>query len=234
MITDPELDGVGESGRTGERAEQAEEPAPRGRADGTAGARRPWLWALGGAVIASAVWAGGLYAFGDRLAAPGISYRATENLCEDFRARALEKIAGDLHRYEPVNQQNDHPAVRGAICTLRNGETQSTLTVRVQVDLHRKTDPGPEFDVPSLGFAADLGTGRTESVRGLGERAVVFATRGDSTIRLRVLDGGAVFTLETYGNGLGGNTPADSAAIRAAMAQDARELLATLKKQGAR
>ncbi|MEU4122756.1 hypothetical protein [Streptomyces virginiae] len=230
MITDPELDGAWETGHAGERAQEAEELAPRGGADGAAGARRPWLWALGGAVIASAVWAGGLYAFGDRLAAPGISYRATENLCEDFRARALGKIAGDLHRYRPMNQQNHHPAVRGAICVLQNGETQSTLTVRAQVDLHQKTDPGPEFDVPSLWLAADVGKGRTESVQGLGERAVVFVAPGDGAVQLRVLDDGAVFTLETYGNGSGGNTPADSAALQTAMIEDARELMAALKK----
>ncbi|MFF8259205.1 hypothetical protein [Streptomyces virginiae] len=227
MITDPELDGAWETDRAGERAEEL---APRGRAEGAAGARRPWLWALGGAVAASAVWAGGLYAFGEKLAAPEISYRATENLCEDFRAQALGRIAGDLHRYRPMNQQNDHPAVRGAICVLQNGESVSTLTVRAQVDLHKRTDPGPEFDVPSLWLAADLGAGRTEAVEGLGERAVVLVSPGDATVQLRVLDGGAVFTIEAYGSGRAQNAPADTAALHAAMAEDARALMAALKK----
>ncbi|MFD6231064.1 hypothetical protein ACFWFZ_30000 [Streptomyces sp. NPDC060232] len=229
MITDPELDDAWETGRAGEQAEAAEELAPRGRAEGAAGARRPWLWALGGALVASAVWAGGLYAFGEKLAAPEISYRATENLCEDFRARALGQIAGDLHRYRPMNQENDHPAVRGAICVLQNAETVSTLTVRAQVDLHDKTDPGPEFDVPSLWLAAQVGAGATESVQGLGERAVVFVMPGDA-VQLRVLDGGAVFTLETYGSGIAGDTPADTAAIQSALVEDARALMAALKK----
>ncbi|WP_052680522.1 hypothetical protein [Streptomyces sp. NRRL F-4428] len=229
MITDPELDGAWETGRAGERAEAAEELAPPGCTEGVAGARRPWLWALGGAVAASVLWAGGLYAFGEKLAAPGISYRATENLCEDFRAQALGRIAGDLHRYRPMNQQNDHPAVRGAICSLQNGESVSTLTVRAQMDLHKKTDPEAEFEVPSRWRAEQVGAGVPESVQGLGERAVVIVMPG-GTVQLQVLDGGAVFTLEASGSSVTGNAPGDTAALKAAMVQDARELMSALRK----
>ncbi|MFJ9544760.1 hypothetical protein [Streptomyces erythrochromogenes] len=227
MIGEPELDAAWETDHT---TRPAEEIAPREREAGAAGARRPWLWALGGAVIASAVWAGGLYAFGDRLSAPELSYRATENLCQDFEARALSRIAGDLHRYRPMNQQNDHPAVRGAICVLQSGETVSNLSVRTQVDLHRRTDPEAEFDVPSLWLAAEIGVGRTEAVQGLGERAVLIVAPGDAALQLRVLDGGAVFTIETYGTGSSPNTPTDTAALQAAMVEDGRALLAALKK----
>ncbi|WP_328739315.1 hypothetical protein OHA91_14365 [Streptomyces erythrochromogenes] len=227
MIGEPELDAAWE---TDHAARPAEELAPREREAGGPGARRPWLWALGGAAIASAVWAGGLYALGDRLAAPELSYRATENLCQDFEARALSKIGGNLHRYRPMNQQNDHPAVRGAICVLQDGETTSTLRVRAQVDLHKKTDPAAEFDVPSLWLAAEIGAGRTEAVQGLGERAVLLVAPGDAVVQLKVLDGGAVFTIEAFGTGSTGNTPADTAALQAAMVEDARALLAALKK----
>ncbi|MFJ1567014.1 hypothetical protein ACIOG8_22820 [Streptomyces erythrochromogenes] len=227
MIGEPELDDAWETDRA---AQPTEELAPREREAGGPGARRPWLWALGGAAIASALWAGGLYALGDRLAAPELSYRATENLCQDFEAQALGRIAGDLHRYRPMNQQNDHPAVRGAICVLQNGESVSSLRVRTQVDLHHKTDPAAEFDVPPLGLAAELGAGRTEAVQGLGERAVLLVAPGDAALQLKVLDGGAVFTIETYSTGSTGNTPADTAALQAAMVEDARALLAALKK----
>ncbi|MFE5719234.1 hypothetical protein [Streptomyces erythrochromogenes] len=226
MISDPELDGTGET-RPAKPAEQAEEPPPRA---GEAGARRPWLWALGGAAIASALWAGGLYAFGDRLAAPELSYRATENLCQDFEARALGRIAGDLHRYRPRNQYDDHPAVRRAICSLQNGESVSTLTVRAQVDLHRKTDPGPEFGVPSAWFSPEVGAVRTEEVRGLGERALLVVGPREMSVELKVLHGGAVFTVGATGTGGEQSTRADTAALRAAMVEDARALLAALKK----
>ncbi|UUY49600.1 hypothetical protein NRK68_21670 [Streptomyces yangpuensis] len=232
MISDPELDGTGET-RPAQPAERTQEPPPRGREADGAEARRPWLWALGGAALASAVWAGGLYARGDRLAAPQVSYRATENLCQDFEARALSRIAGGLHRYRPQNRQDDHPAVHRAICSLQNGESVSTLTVRVQVDLHRKTDPGPEFDVPSDLFFAEPDAVRTQEVRGLGERALLSSGLRDGTVELRVLRGGAVFTVVVIGTGSEPKTPADTAALRAAMVEDARELMTALKEQGA-
>ncbi|WP_030774570.1 hypothetical protein [Streptomyces sp. NRRL F-2664] len=230
MITDPEYDGAWQTGRAAGQEDRPEELASYGRREDAPGARRPWLWALGGAVAASAVWAGGLFAFGDRLAAPEISYRATENLCEDFEARALSGIAGNLHRHRPMNQQNDHPAVRGAICVLQNGESVSTLTVRAQVDLHRKTDPQAEFDVPSLGLAAEIGWGRTEAVQGLGERAVLQVSPGGAVVRLKVLDGGAVFTVGVHGTGTGHSAPADAEAIQAALIEDTRALSAALKQ----
>ncbi|MFE1831424.1 hypothetical protein [Streptomyces yangpuensis] len=229
MISDPELDGAGET----RPAQPAEEPPPRGGAAAGAGARRPWLWALGGAALASALWAGGLYAFGERLAAPQLSYRATQNLCLDFEARALSRIAGDLHRYRPMNRENDHPAVRGAGCALQNGESVSTFTVRAQVDLHRKTDPGPEFDVPSSAWTpAGTGAGRMEEVRGLGERALLLVGPRDMWVELKVLHGGAVFTVTVTAGGTGSEptTPADTAALRSAMVEDARDLMTALKK----
>ncbi|MFE0580823.1 MULTISPECIES: hypothetical protein [unclassified Streptomyces] len=232
MISDPELEGGWEADRA---ARPAERLAPHGpeaegwEADGP-GVRRPWLWALGGAVVASAVWAGGLFALGDRLAAPEVAYRATKNLCQDFEARALSRIGGDLHGYRPVNKESEHPAVRGAICNLQNGEIVSTLTVRVQVDLHRKTDPAAEFDAPPLGLVAAIGEGRNEAVQGLGERAVFFSAPGETLVRLKVLDGGAVFTIEAYTTVDRSNAPADGAELQAAMIEDARALLAALKE----
>ncbi|MFJ6779730.1 hypothetical protein [Streptomyces yangpuensis] len=226
MISDPELDGAGET----RPAQPAEEPPPRGGEAAGAGARRPWLWALGGAALASVLWAGGLYAFGERLAAPEISYRATQNLCLDFEARALSRIAGGLHRYRPLNRQDDHPAVRRAICQLQNGESISTLTVHVRVDLHRKTDPGPEFDALSIPLFAEMDPRRAEEVRGLGERALLLVGPGGGSVELKVLHGGAVFTVTATGTGSAPDTPADTSALRAAMVEDARALLTALKE----
>ncbi|WP_159393542.1 hypothetical protein [Streptomyces sp. TN58] len=227
MISDPELDGAGET-RPAQPAEQTALPPPSGREATGARARRPWWWALGGAALASAVWAGGLYAWGDRLAAPDLSYRATENLCQDFAARKLSRIAGDLHRYRPVNRQDDRPAVHRASCSLQNGESVSTLHVTAQVDLHRRTDPGPEFDVPPAWHPSETGAGRTEEVRGIGERALFLVGPQETSAELKVLHGGAVFTLRASGNEP--KTPADTAVLRAAMAEDARELMTALKK----
>ncbi|MEU4731026.1 hypothetical protein [Streptomyces sp. NPDC023588] len=232
MITDPEIDGGWDTAGT---AQPPQEFAPGGRA-ATAGAStaRPWLWALGGVVVASAVWAGGLYAFGDRLSEPTLSYRASKNLCEDFKARTLSGLTGDLHKNRPVNEESSHPAVYGAVCVLENGgDGPRDFTVGVQVDLHKKTDPSAEFDVPPLELIAYTGDLRTEEVPGLGERAVMTAPAGDQTLALKVLDGGAVFSLQANAATFeekNGRPATDATAVQAAMIEDMRALMTALRK----
>ncbi|MGW6978640.1 hypothetical protein ACWGE1_04150 [Streptomyces sp. NPDC054932] len=235
MITEPELGGEWKTesldpARSGRPGGPGEGPAPRERA---AGGARPWLWALGGVVAASAVWAGGLYALGDRLAGPEISYRASQNLCEDFRAQTLGGIAGDLHKARPMNQENVHPAVDGAACHLQNVEGMPDFIVVAQVDLHKKTDPSVEFGLPEVGEIAKYGAPRTEVVPGLGERAVLTVWPGGQWLNLKVLDGGAVFTVAasavTYEE-KNGRPATDADAVQAALIEDTRELMAALKK----
>ncbi|MEW2139740.1 hypothetical protein AB0892_24685 [Streptomyces sp. NPDC005409] len=232
MITDPEIDGDWDTAGT---AQPPQELAPGGRpAKPGASSARPWLWALGGVVVASAMWAGGLYAFGDRLSEPTLSYRASKNLCEDFEARTLSGLTGDLHKKPPMNQESDHPAVDGAVCQLNNVEGVPDFIVKAQVDLHKKTDPSTEFDVPPLADIADSGSVRTEAVPGLGERAVVLTSPGGLDQELRVLDGGAVFTVRVLAYGTydekNGRPATDATAVQAAMIEDMRELMAALRK----
>ncbi|MFJ3515466.1 MULTISPECIES: hypothetical protein [unclassified Streptomyces] len=241
MITDPELDEEWkteslEPARSGRSGRPAEQPAARERAATGAGPR-PWLWALGGALVASAVWAGGLYTSGDLTAGPEISYRAPENLCEDFRAQALSGITGDMHRKRPVNHESDHPAVYTARCVLENAGQDGVATdflVEARVELHKKTDPSAEFDVPVPGNIVWAGAGRTAAVPDLGERAVMTVMPTDTSLNLKVLDGGVVFTLEVGAYTLGeknGRPATDADAVQAAMIEDMRALIAALKEQ---
>ncbi|WP_404956968.1 hypothetical protein [Streptomyces sp. 147326] len=227
MITDPELDAEWD---TAEPAEVAEPLAPRERA--AAGTSRPWLWALGGVVAASAVWAGGLYALGDRPAAPTLSYRATENLCEDFKAQTLGGLAGDLHKKRPMNQESDHPAVYGAACVRNNVDGMPDFIVTARVDLHKKVDPSTEFEVPPLRAMADTGDVRREAVPDLGEDAVMIVSASGQLQELKVLDGAAVFTVEVWAGTYAekNDRPAtDATAVQAAMIEDMRELMVALK-----
>ncbi|MEV7446440.1 hypothetical protein AB0O22_35740 [Streptomyces sp. NPDC091204] len=227
MITEPELDGEWD---TAQAAEVAEPLAPRERA--AAATARPWLWALGGVVAASAVWAGGLYALGDRLAAPPLSYRATKNLCADFRAEALSGITGDLHK-RPVNKEVGHPAVDAATCVMNNSpDYPGDFFVYVGTALHKKADPSTEFGVPSVDDLANVGDQRTEELPDLGERAVMTAWAGDQGLNLKVLDGGAVFNIRVFATTFAekdGRPATDANAVQAAMVQDMRELMAALK-----
>ncbi|MFE9932862.1 hypothetical protein [Streptomyces sp. NPDC005533] len=227
MITDPELDG---DWGAAEAAEVAGPLAPRERP--AAAASRPWLWALGGMLAASAVWAGGLYALGGPSAAPTLAYRATKNLCEDFRGRALSGITGDLHT-RPVNKEVGHPAVDAATCVMNNNaDYPRDFFVYANVELHKKADPSTEFGVPSVDDLANVGDLRTEEVPDLGERAVMTAWAGEQGLNLKVLDGGAVFNLRVFATTFAekDDRPAtDSNAVQAALIADMRELMAALK-----
>ncbi|MDX3540748.1 hypothetical protein PV721_41990 [Streptomyces sp. MB09-01] len=227
MITDPELDAEWDTGGPAEAAE------PLAAGERAAGTSRPWLWALGGVVVASAVWAGGLYFFGDRLAEPTLSYRATENLCEDFKARTLGGLAGDLHKKRPMNQESNHPAVYGAACVLNNVDGMPDFIVSAQVDLHKKVDPSTEFEVPPLGEMANTGDVRREAVPDLGEDAVMIMSGSGQLQKLKVLDGGAVFTVEVWASTYAekNDRPAtDATAVQAAMIEDMRALISALEK----
>ncbi|MFG2971917.1 hypothetical protein ACGFYY_02785 [Streptomyces sp. NPDC048331] len=103
----------------------------------------------------------------------------------------------------------------------------------VEADPHKKTDPSAEFDAPSPHNLASAGGGRTGAVPDLGERAVMTAMAGDNWLILKVLDGGAVFTVEAGADNFAetnGRAATDVDAVRAAMIEDMRELMATLKK----
>ncbi|MER6448560.1 hypothetical protein [Streptomyces venezuelae] len=232
MISDPEL---GEEWKTEalEPDRPGDRPAPGERAAGGPGPR-PWLWALGGALVASAVWAGGLYAYGT--AQPEIRYRESANLCQDFRATALSGITGDMHTKKPLNLQSDHPAVYAARCGLENAGKDGVATdfaVVAQVGLHKKTDPSAEFDAPDLRVLAYTGDARTVAVPDLGERAEMTVTSGERWLILKVLDGGVVFTLEAGATTFAetnGRPATDVDAVQAAMIEDMRALMSTLKK----
>jgi hypothetical protein len=69
----------------------------------------------------------------------------------------------------------------------------------VTVDLHKKTDPRPEFEDQHAIDAADLTPAETATtVSGLGDLAYVL-TVSEQRQQLKVLHGGAVFTLTVTG-----------------------------------
>ncbi|MER6448561.1 hypothetical protein, partial [Streptomyces venezuelae] len=167
MITDPELDGEGESAGPAEVVQDAVEPGPRAPS-------RPWRWVAAAVVATSALWAGGLAALGDRTAEPEIRYRVTDDLCGQFKAPALEGLLGGLSTAVP-EVGSRHPALDWASCTRSSDRpvASGTFYTTAAIELHKKTDPAAEFarDTPlSRMFVHD---GAWESVPGLGEEALV-------------------------------------------------------------
>ncbi|MCX4627847.1 hypothetical protein [Streptomyces sp. NBC_01443] len=227
MISEPELEGEWDPGRPPTAAEEPESPRERVR-----GPRRAWLWALGGAVLASAVWAGVLTAqdrFGD--AAPRIAYRHVEDLCKvklTAVSGSTEQLTGHYGRHE------EHPALDWAYCAHGAPYVDGRLSyeVEVLVRLHKKTDPRTEFGagptgLGGIGAMASSG-GEVEQVPGLGERALLTHRVGGS--RLEVLDGGAVFSLTVQWYGEPDAADPDEAAVQAAMVEDMRALMTSLRK----
>ncbi|MER5727865.1 hypothetical protein ABT084_05815 [Streptomyces sp. NPDC002138] len=237
MISEPEAD----SGWTTELSASpgaAAETLPAPERGGGPGRGGRWVWALGGAVLASALWAGGLYALGDRMAAPPVAYRLPEKLCDTLKAKALTAAFGDLRTGNPSSQNTENPAVDWAMCMMGSpSDTDKPVSYNVwaSLQLHKKTDPEPEFDVESPWQPHATTLGRA-SVPDLGERAVMARTADGQGPELKVLDGGAVFTLTIVpfsgmtrdpGAAPGG---VDYAPIEAAMISDMRDLMAALRK----
>ncbi|MFD7263883.1 hypothetical protein [Streptomyces sp. NPDC059874] len=227
MIGEPELDG--EWRGAGHPAEEAVAPEPLPRRP------RPWLWALGGAVVASAVWAG-VPAAQDRFTtAPRISYRHSEDLCREAPLAMLAKVTGPLAQREPRHAES--PALDWATCEF-NGEWSGPREPdgklayygQVQVELHKKSDPGPEF---GAGLDRDLLLGpeidEVAEIPELGERALLHGYMRAS--RLQVLDGGVVLTITVNWMGDEGGADADTDALASAAIEDMRALLVALKKK---
>ncbi|GLF94396.1 hypothetical protein [Streptomyces yaizuensis] len=204
MISEPEL--IGADGEIPPRPPAP--PLPPVGDDAVIGDRPPrppraplraWLWALGGAAVASALWAGGLYAYASREPDPD-GYRVSADLCEDAEMKAVTALYGARHEPDPSAQE--HAAMDWSRCWYSFGEEvtgegyqDGTGTVVIEYRLSRRTDPGPQFDADvmlenSFGGPVDL-----DPVPDLGERAFFARTESDEVPRLHVLDGQAVVSL---------------------------------------
>ncbi|MFJ8208457.1 hypothetical protein [Streptomyces sp. NPDC096033] len=226
MIGEPEIEG---EWATEAPARFADAAGPAGREGSLRAA--PWRWALGGALVASAVFAGVLVVqerYGE--AGPPIRYRHSEQLCSETPLKSVGAALGGLGGGTPGHGEG--PALDWSSCAASgNREDQAFMSdARVMVELHKKTDPGPEFGlVPGMEAYAIPVT--YEKVSGLGERALFIGVKHSP--RLQVLDGGTVVTLTVGWWTKGAADPGDKVdedAVKAAMVEDARALLTRLRK----
>ncbi|MBH5334798.1 hypothetical protein IHE55_08310 [Streptomyces pactum] len=157
-------------------------PAPAGR--------KPWLWALGGAVAASAVWAGAVFATGGFGGDPDpelAGYAYTDDLCasSDFSAVTDD---GDYQKEEPDDSDEknpehfgtEHAALDSMNCNIdfepanADSDDYSSAWLYSTAQLHKKTDPGPEFEATYRAYE-DQKRGsyryRLKEIKGLGDEA---------------------------------------------------------------
>ncbi|MFI6690585.1 hypothetical protein ACIBLA_02265 [Streptomyces sp. NPDC050433] len=222
MISEPELEGEPPAPVPAPRIpgqpgvpEREQEPDPESEPE-TMGAdgrplirgaplrQRPWVWGLTGVLVTSAVWAGGLWAY-DRAGPDLQGYRVSRNLCLDADLSALSAAVGE--KREPFAATGEDKALDQAVCTVSlapkrapgaKGHPGPSVRAYAEITytLHKKTDPGPQFDA-SLIHPADQGSGAEtlKLVPGVGERAYLLSQSGGDNPALEVLDGQAVLSL---------------------------------------
>ncbi|MGW4627784.1 hypothetical protein [Streptomyces rubiginosohelvolus] len=209
MISEPELVGEDEPGSSADVVSgfDAEQGAP-------SSGRRRWhgaLWGVAGALTASAVWAAAVFGYGiggdGKPDARG--YRVESGSCAAMELKELARALGKPEAETTTELDGiEHPALHRIRCTVdfpeselgeRDGAAgagwytgyQASLTA----ELHKETDPRPEFEASStLTEIEGSGVERVERVPDLGDRAYL-VIMDDSSMRLNVVEGGAVMTL---------------------------------------
>lgn len=190
--------------------------APAAGGGGKSGAGKAVLWAVVGAAVASALWGGGVLLLGKGSSSPDLrGYKPVKNLCStaDLSAFQSDYPKGDN---DPTTYTSDRPALVQMYCgesLEREDSSYSTAYVSIEADLHRKADPGPEFEDRWKSFG-DHGSKPSNNykvtpVDGIGDEAYLItqdtvptssdssssSDSGDRTVVLAVRDGGLTITL---------------------------------------
>ncbi|MEU9404498.1 hypothetical protein AB0E08_02130 [Streptomyces sp. NPDC048281] len=176
-------------------------PATGGNAAG-----RAVLWAVVGAVVASAAWAGGLFLTGGFGSSADLrGYRAPANLCSsaDYSSFKDEYPVDDS---SPTKNVMKDPALEQSYCSLSLKKTSTSYGdayLSMEVDLHKKTDPGPEFTATWKNYGDSHSDYDVTPVQGIGDEAYLVTqdtsngstTSGSRYATLAVRDGWMTFTM---------------------------------------
>ncbi|MEU6192637.1 hypothetical protein [Streptomyces sp. NPDC047061] len=206
-------------------------------------AGRAVLWAAVGAVVASAAWAGGLFLTGGFGTSADLrGYRAPANLCSsaDYSSFKDEYPVDDS---SPTKNAMKDPALDESDCSLSLKKTSSSYGdayLTMQVDLHKKTDPGPEFTATWKNYGDSHTDYDVTPVQGIGDEAYLVTqdtsngstTSGSRYATLAVRDGWMTYSmsysayLSTYDSDTDPPTVGD---VTGWLKTDARSTLEQLK-----
>ncbi|MFF7366851.1 hypothetical protein ACIP3A_33125 [Streptomyces tricolor] len=160
-------------------------PAPP--AGGGTGAGRAVLWAAVGAVVASAAWAAGVFVVGGNGDSADLrGYSAPGNMCSsaDYTSFKDEYTENDS---SPTRTSLKDPALEESYCSLslkKPGSTYADAYLTLQLDLHKKTDPGPEFTATWKNYGDSHKGYDVDRVEGIGDEAYLVShdtTNGSSS-----------------------------------------------------
>jgi hypothetical protein len=160
---------------------------------------RHWTWALGGALAASAVWAGALAVWDPGHRTPDLhGYHLAANPCA---GGDLEPVfdATPRHRFsaDPADTLWG-TALDRSQCRAENlvgddsGTSPNNYDAVLTVELHKTTDPRPEFDDEHHAILPSVTS--VQPLRGIGDEAYLLHV-DPGTVQLDVLHGGAVVSL---------------------------------------
>lgn len=218
MISEPEMSDEAGGGLPSDLLSSSGDPDT-----GTVAVRkpRPWLWAVGGIVAASAVWAAVLHGTGST--APDLhGYHLFGNPCSGDALNPLKDAVGTRQFAASSATVSKGPALDKVSCDLTTAssadeEWATTYSISLSIELHKKTDPRAEFEnirhaqVSDLPGSTDgsalisvVDSGFTSAadvhpVTGVGDEGYLLSAHAPAQT-LEVLHGGAVLTLQITGS----------------------------------
>lgn len=200
---------------------------PGGAPGGSGKAGKALLWAVVGAAVASAAWAGGVFLLGkDKDSKPDLrGYTVTKNLCKKADLSAFDSKYPKADD-KPTTYTSDRPTLAQMYCSESpeasdsSSSSYSYVYLTVNADLHRENDPAGEFADTWKAYG-DRGSDpsydyKVASVTGFGDEAYLLTRDGtkfgsDSGSReviLAVRDGALTFSLswDAYASSLDDNS----------------------------
>ncbi|MEU0257537.1 hypothetical protein ABZ299_34920 [Streptomyces sp. NPDC006184] len=182
-------------------------PVPPLPPSGGGGAGRAVLWAVVGAVVASAAWAAGVFLIGARSDSADLrGYSAPSNLCSgaDYSSFKDEYPQEDS---APTRTSLKDKALDEGYCSLslkKSGSSYADAYLTLQLDLHKKTDPGPEFTAGWKNYGESHSGYDVDPVQGIGDEAYLISedtvsgsSGGSRYATLAVRDGWVTYVM-TY------------------------------------
>ncbi|WP_432010764.1 hypothetical protein [Streptomyces cucumeris] len=153
-----------------------------------------WLWGLGGAVVASAVWAGvvlatGGFGGGEKKEKPDLAgYVYTDNLCDSTDTETFEtegydkKDDSSSSTSNPTHSSSQDPALDSMTCNIdfkpdtASSSDYSSVWLYTTASRHKKTNPAPEFEATYRAYEDQKSSSysyEVKAVGGLGDEAYV-------------------------------------------------------------
>jgi hypothetical protein len=178
-------------------------PLPAG---GRGGAGRAVLWAVVGAVVASALWGGGVLLLGGSSGSSADlrGYKTTDDLCARTDTSPFKETYPKSDE-EPTTYFTKGKAVDTMSCnqTLEMSDSDfADAYLYVQYALHKKTDPAPEFADNWLGYTQEKDAKyEVKPISGFGDEAYLVTEdtlsddSGDRYVTLAVRDGWVTYSM---------------------------------------